>query len=119
MKKSLARVIVPTMLVASSFGVGLATLAPAGAATKAPKPSATAKTKTKSPSTWTGTVVKSEASKHVFWVKVGAATYRVEYSKAKFTAGSAALLTKGRAVTVTGSFVGASKVVVNALSIKA
>ena len=56
MNKSVARVIVPAMLVASSLGAGLTVLTSAGAATKTTKPTVT--TKAKSPSTWTGTVVK-------------------------------------------------------------
>ncbi|MHB1088468.1 MAG: hypothetical protein ACYC19_06870 [Acidimicrobiales bacterium] len=110
MKKSIAKVFVPVLLIAGSTGMGLAGTTFASAA------SAPAKAAPK----LTGVIAKIEASKDVFWIKVGAKTYRVDYSKAtKFTKGTAATLAKGKSVSVTGKYVGKSTTVVNALGIVA
>lgn len=108
MKKSFAKVVVPVLMVVGSTGMGLVATTSAGASS-APA---------KSAPNLTGVIAKIQASKDVFWIKVGTKTYRVDYSKTtKFTKGTAATLTKGKSVSVTGKYAGKSTVVVNALSI--
>lgn len=110
MKKTFAKVVIPTLLVAGSMGMGLVATVPAGAAS----------TTAKAAPTLTGVIAKIQASKDVFWIKVGVKTYRVDYSATtKFTKGTAATLAKGKSVSVSGKYVGKSTVVVDALSIVA
>lgn len=108
MKKTFVKVVVPTLLLTGSMGLGLAGAVSSGAAS-APA---------KAVSALTGVVAKTQAAKDVFWIKVGTKTYRIDYTKAtKFTKGTAATLAKGKSVTVSGKYAGKSTVVVDALTI--
>ena len=110
MKNTFAKVVVPTLLVAGSMGMGLVATVPSGAAS----------TKVNAVPRLTGVIAKIQSSKDVFWIKVGTKTYRVVYSAStKFTKGTAATLAKGKSVSVLGKYVGKSTVVVDALSIVA
>lgn len=116
MKLRITQLIVPTLLLTGSLGLSVAAVTPAGASTK----TTTTKTAVKAKTTVTGSIIKVEGTKSIFWLKVGSKTYRVNYSKAtKFTSGSAKLLKKGLSVSVAGAFEGKSHVVISAESIKA
>jgi hypothetical protein len=106
MKKMIARIVVPTVLAASTLGFGVAVLsAPAGATT-----AVTAKS-------YAGTVKAADVTKDRFTLSSGAKTYTVVYTaKTKWAKGTAADLKTGAAVTVTGTI---TKTVIHASSIKA
>ena len=113
-----AKIALPVALAVSTLGMGVATIAtPAGAATKA---KAKAKVVTVKSETLTGTIVRTQAAKHVFWFKVTTKEYRAVYGvTTKFMAGSTASLVKGKTVTVTGTPMGKSGAVIKATSISA
>ena len=123
MNTKIAKIILPAVLSVGTLGAAALT-ATAGATTTT---TAThAKTKTTHPTatksavvTLRGAVVKTEASKDIFWFKDGAKTYRVDFKTAKFTKGHAASITKGAVVTVTGHYVGKSTSVILATSVSA
>ncbi|HET9089616.1 MAG TPA: hypothetical protein VFN54_04870 [Acidimicrobiales bacterium] len=123
MNTKIAKIILPAVLSVGTLGAAALT-ATAGATTTT---TAThAKTKTTHPTatksavvTLRGAVVKTEASKDIFWFKDGAKTYRVDFKAAKFTKGHAASITKGAIVTVTGHYVGKSTSVILATSVSA
>ena len=110
MKKIFKSVVVPSMLAASTLGIGaIVATVPASAAATA-----------KAPVTLTGAVTKAQAAKSTFWFKVGTKSYRVSYStKTKFTKGTAKSIVKGTSVTVTGTYMGKSTSVLKATSISA
>jgi len=111
MKKIFTKVVVPSMLAASTLGIG---------AVVATVPASAASTTAKAPVTLTGTVSKTEAAKSTLWFTVGTKTYRASYSSStKFTKGTSASLVKGASVTVTGSYAGKSASVLKASSISA
>lgn len=116
MMNKVAKMALPVALAVSTLGMGVvATVTPAAAATKAKAKAAVVK-----PVTLTGKIVRTQATKHVFWFKVSTKEYRAVYSATtKFTAGSAASLVKGKTVTVTGTPVGKSSAVIRATSISA
>jgi hypothetical protein len=116
MNNKIAKIILPAVLSVGTLGAAALT-ATAGASTTTTVTHAKA---AKGAVSLTGTVVKAQASKKVFWFKVGAKTYRASYSATTtFTKGTAASLVKGAAVTVTGSYVGKSSSVIVATSISA
>ena len=123
MNTKIAKIILPAVLSVGTLGAAALT-ATAGATTTT---TAThAKTKTTHPTatksaaiTLRGAVVKTEASKDIFWFKDGAKTYRVDFKAAKFTKGHAASITKGAIVTVIGHYVGKSTSVILATTVSA
>ncbi len=115
MKNTMAKAILPVALTIGSLGLGVAATAPAGAASK---PTHT-KTHAVAATTVTGKISRVDAAKTTFWLTVGSKTYIVNYKKATFSAGSAAKLVKGAAVSATGRLAGKNKNVVVATSVKA
>ncbi|MHB8826642.1 MAG: hypothetical protein ACYC5Z_03150 [Acidimicrobiales bacterium] len=124
MNTKIAKIILPAVLSVGTLGAAALT-ATAGAtttttATHAKTKTTTHPTATKSAAiTLRGAVVKTEASKDIFWFKDGAKTYRVDFKAAKFTKGHAASITKGAIVTVIGHYVGKSTSVILATTVSA
>ena len=116
MMNKIAKMALPVTLAVSTLGMGVAaTMTPAAAATKAKAKAAVVKSET-----LTGTIVRTQAVKHVFWFKVSTKEYRALYSvTTKFTVGSTASLVKGKTVTVTGIPMGKAGAVIRATSISA
>lgn len=104
--------LLPAAIAAGTLGFGTVATMPAGASTKTVHAKAAA-------ATFTGTVVKDNATKSVFWLKDGTKTYIVHFKKATFSAGTAASLVKGTSVSVTGRLAGKKKVVIVASTVKA
>ena len=117
MKKTFMKFVVPTMLVASSLGMGaVVATVPAGASSK----TTIVKSHAQSHETLTGKVIKTDVAKKMFWFKVGTKTYRADYTATTpFTKGTASSLVKGLSVTVVGTALGKSHTVLRATSIAA
>ncbi len=113
MNTKIAKLVLPLALTVGSLGAASLAAGTAGASTKATHATATAAT------TLSGSVVKADAAKSLFWLKVGTKTYVVNFKKATFSAGNAASLTKGASVSATGKLAGKKKLTLIATSVKA
>jgi hypothetical protein len=115
MKNLVGKVVIPASLVAASFGLSMgSTTLPASATTVVHETSASA------PVTLTGTILKLDRSKYLFWFSVGERHLRVRYySTTTFSGGSNAMLAKGLDVSVVGTYAGTSTTLLKAASINA
>ena len=105
MNSKFAKVVLPAVLAFGSLGLATLATVPAGASTKAPHA-------VKAAATLTGKVSRVNVAKGMFWFKVGAKTYRANFTAAtKFSKGTSASLIKGATVTVSGTYVGKSSVI--------
>jgi uncharacterized protein YdeI (BOF family) len=123
MNTKIAKIVLPAVLSIGTLGAAaLATTAGASTSTTVKHTTTTVKHTpvAKTPVTLTGSVVKAQSAKDVFWFKDGAKTFRVSYTaKTTFAKGTAASLVKGAAVTVTGVEVGKAGAVIRATKISA
>lgn len=113
MKYLIGKVVVPASLVAASLGLSLAsTTVPASAST------APYETPADSPVTLSGTILKLDRSKYLFWFSAGDRHLRVRYySTTSFSGGSSAMLAKGLDVSVVGTYAGTSTTLLKATNI--
>ena len=123
MNSKIAKVVLPAVLSIGSLGAAALASTAGAATTKATKHTTTTvkhAPASKAAVTLTGSVVKTQAKKDVFWFKDGAKTFRVSYTtKTTFAKGTAASLVKGAAVSVTGTEVGKAASVIRATKISA
>lgn len=113
MKYLIGKVVIPASLVAASLGLSLgSTTVLAGAST------ALHETPASSSVTLSGTILKLDRSKFLFWFSAGDRHLRVRYySTTSFSGGSSAMLAKGLDVSVVGSYAGAATTLLKAASI--
>ena len=129
MNSKIAKVVLPAVLSIGSLGAAALASTAGASTTKATKHTTTTVKHTtpvkhapasKAAVTLTGSVVKTQAKKDVFWFKDGAKTFRVSYTtKTTFAKGTAASLVKGAAVSITGTEVGKAASVIRATKISA
>jgi uncharacterized protein YdeI (BOF family) len=123
MNSKIAKVVLPAVLSIGTLGATALASTAGASTTKATKHTTTTVKHAPAPKaavTLTGSVVKTQAKKDVFWFKDGAKTFRVSYTtKTTFAKGTAASLVKGAAVSVTGTEVGKAGSVIRATKISA
>jgi len=110
MKKLLSKVVLPASLVAASLGLSLgAASAPASASSAVHERASTATV------LLSGTILKLDRSKYLFWFDTGDRHVRVRYYHAtSFSGGSSAMLTKGLDVKILGTYAGTATTLVKA-----
>ena len=115
MKNLISKVVLPASLVAASFGLSMgAATVPASAVSAAHESAASATVML------SGTILKLDRSKYLFWFSTGERHVRVRYYHATaFSGGSSSMLTKGLDVKIVGTYAGTSTTLLKASRIDA
>ena len=115
MKNLISKVVVPASFVAASLGLSLGASTAPASATSAIHESATSTSVMLS-----GTILKLDRSKFLFWFDTGDRHVRVRYYHAtSFSGGSSAMLAKGLDVKIVGTYAGTSTTLLKAAQIDA